>query len=141
MPLTLLVFEPGDTEYELILEYDTSVYSRRDMQLLLAMMRTLSGSLTGAATVADGVMTDTAQEAELMKIRDGQTGPVPYRSFHGAMELRADETPDARALVACDRSMTFREFDEECNRVAHSLIDPGGVPATASWCSCRVARI
>ena len=128
VPLTLLVFEPGDTEYELILEYDTSVYSRRDMQLLLAMMRTLSGSLTGAATVADGVMTDTAQEAELMKIRDGQTGPVPYRSFHGAMELRADETPDARALVACDRSMTFREFDEECNRVAHSLIDRGVRP-------------
>lgn len=128
VPLTLLVFEPGDAEYELILEYDTSIYSRRDMELLLSMMRRLSGSLVNAPSVADGLMADDAQQAELAALRDGEKGEVLYHDFPGALELRVDENPDAKALVACDREMTFREFDEECNRVARSLIDRGVRP-------------
>lgn len=128
VPLTLLVFEPDASEYELTLEYDTSVYSRKDMELLLRMMRTLSVSLADAPTVADGVMTDDAQEAQLAKIRDGRTGSVPYTSFPGAMEARAKAAPDAPAVIACDRSLTYREFDEECNRVANCLIAKGVRP-------------
>ena len=128
MPLTLLVFEPDASEYELTLEYDTSVYSRKDMELLLRMMRTLSVSLADAPTVADGVMTDDAQEAQLARIRDGRTGSVPYTSFPGAMEAQAKAAPDAPAVIACDRSLTYREFDEECNRVANCLIAKGVRP-------------
>ena len=128
VPLTLLVFEPDASEYELTLEYDTSVYSRKDMELLLRMMRTLSVSLADAPTVADGVMTDDAQEAQLARIRDGRTGSVPYTSFPGAMEAQAKAAPDAPAVIACDRSLTYRESDEECNRVANCLIAKGVRP-------------
>lgn len=125
VPLTLLVFEPTDSEYELVIEYDTSMYSKDDMELLLEMMRTLSLSLTEAATVADGEMANDTQKRRLAEIRDGKRVDVPYVSFHGAMEMWADATPDAPALVACDKKMTYREFDEECNRIANALIGLG----------------
>lgn len=128
VPLTILVFEPSEDEYELTVEYDTSIYSRRDMELLLSMMRTLSLSLTEAATVADGRMADDAQMEALARIRCGETGEVQYPNFPWAMELRAKMTPDVPAVIACDKAMTYREFDEESNRVANCLISKGVKP-------------
>ncbi len=125
VPLTLLVFEPSADEFELALEYDTSMYARADMEVFVEMMRTLSLTLTQAATIADGQMVNAAQEEQLRTMRHGDTGEVLYTSFHGAMESRADATPDAPALVACDKRMTYREFDEECNRIANALIKRG----------------
>ena len=74
VPLTMLVFEPSDKEYELTVEYDTSVYGKDDMSLLLSMMRTLSLSLTDAQTIADARMADDKQQKELEKIRHGDKG-------------------------------------------------------------------
>lgn len=125
VPLTLLVFEPSVKEYDIVIEYDTSLYNRADMEVLAQMMRTLSQSLVGAETVADGKMTDTDQENLLSGIRNGETGPVPYVSFHGAMESWVDRTPSAPALVACDKRMNYAEFDAECNRIANALIKLG----------------
>lgn len=125
VPLTVLVFEPSADEFELSLEYDTSMYSQADMAVMMEMLRTLSLSLTDAATVADGRMTNDAQEEQLSTMRHGETGEVHYTSFHGAMEQHADATPDAPAIVAYDKRMTFREFDDECNRIANALIKRG----------------
>lgn len=128
VPLTLLVFEPSSHSFELVLEYDTSAYSRADMGLLLKMACTLSESLVSAQTVADGRMADEGQLAELGKIRDGEKGEVEYPNFPWAMEMRSSQTPEAIALVACDKSMTYREFDDECNRIANALIRRGVKP-------------
>lgn len=125
VPLTLLVFEPSAGEYELVAEYDKSVYNEADMKLLLRMMASLSRSLPEAASVNLGKMTDDDQERVLSTLRNGRSCEVGYESFHGAMEMRADADPDAPALVACDKRMTYREFDEECNRVANALISRG----------------
>ncbi len=125
VPLTLLVFEPSEGEYELVAEYDTSVYNKADMELLLRMMASLNLSLPEVAAVGHAKMVDDDQEHELSALRNGRRCEVEYESFHGAMEMRADATPDAPALVACDRRMTYREFDEECNRVANALISRG----------------
>ena len=128
VPLTMLVFEPSDKEYELTVEYDTSVYGKDDMSLLLSMMRTLSLSLTDAQTIADARMADDKQQKELEKIRHGDKGEVPYPNFPWAMEFRAKLTPDFPALVACDKALTYREFDSECNRIANALIRRGVCP-------------
>lgn len=125
VPLTLLVYEDGKQDFELVLEYDTSYYCLDDMAVLLHMMSSLSQSLTTAETVADGVMTDSRALDVLGRIRDGKKCDVPYRSMHGEMENRADETPDVKAVVACDRTLTYREFDNECNRIANALIKRG----------------
>lgn len=125
VPLTVLVFEPSADEYSLIVEYDTSLYNKEDMSVLLEMLRTLSLSLATAASLKDGVMANADQQQLLSRIRNGEIGPVPYPSFHGAVEMRADATPQAPALVACDRRLDYSEFDAECNRIANALISRG----------------
>ncbi len=125
VPLTLLVFEDNKKDFELILEYDTSCYCVDDMTVLLRMIASLSSSLTKVKTVADGVMTDAPALKLLENIRDGYKCEVPYKSMHGEMEKRADEHPDTMAVVACDRKLTYRDFDNECNRIANALIKKG----------------
>ena len=127
VPLTLLVYEDAAHDFELVLEYDTSCFGLDDMAVLLRMMSSLSLSLVSAKTVADGVMTDSRALEILGRIRNGKKCDVPYTSMHGEMEKRADETPDVDAVVACDRTLSYREFDNECNRIANALIKRGVV--------------
>jgi len=125
VPLTLLVFEHGDKELELVAEYDTSMYAVDDMTVLLRMMSNLSLSLPSAETLAQGVMTDRAQREQLAGMRHGMKCDVPYTSMHGALEARVDKQPDVTALIACDRTLTYAQFDSECNRIANALIKRG----------------
>ncbi len=50
---------------------------------------------------------------------------VPLKLHHQAIEQNAVKIPDTVALVAKDCSLTFRQFNEEANRIAHALIERG----------------
>lgn len=106
-------------------EYDSSLYGSADITTMLEMLRTLSLALPQCGSVADAPMISAAQEQVLALLRKGSECDVPYTSFHGAMEMHADNTPDAPALVACDRRLSYGEFDRECNRIANALIRRG----------------
>lgn len=125
VPLTMLVFTPEEGKYELALEYDAGVYCRADMQRLISMMGTLSQNLADTPLLYGTGLTSAADVALLDMIRDGESGDCGYESYHGAMEAWADATPEATALIASDRSMTYAEFDLEANRIANGLIKRG----------------
>lgn len=44
---------------------------------------------------------------------------------HTVFEKQAKKTPNQAAVIACDRTLTYRELNEQANRVAHSLIAKG----------------
>lgn len=121
VPLTLLVFTPAPGKYRLELEYDGSLYSDADMTLLLDMISTAVKRNPEASAVADATLLSAEQDALLEPLRDGERGDVEYNSYHGAFEKQTDATPDATALIASDRTLTFAELDAEANRVANAL--------------------
>ena len=49
----------------------------------------------------------------------------PVRTFHEGIERWAEKTPDALALMACDRDMTYREYNSEANRIGRALMARG----------------
>lgn len=49
----------------------------------------------------------------------------PVRTFHEGIEQWAVKTPDAVALMACDRNMTYREYNAEANQMARALVSLG----------------
>lgn len=49
----------------------------------------------------------------------------PIRTFHEGIEQWAVKTPDALALMACDRDMTYREYNAEANRLGRALMARG----------------
>ncbi len=63
---------------------------------------------------------------------------IPYAQeslLHSHFEARAAERPDAEALVCGERRLTYRELDEQANRLAAHLREQG-VPAGARVALC-----
>ena len=47
------------------------------------------------------------------------------KCIHQLFEEQVIKNPDKTAIIACDRTLTYRELNEEANRIAHSLIKRG----------------
>ena len=47
------------------------------------------------------------------------------KCVHQLIEEQVAKTPDKIAVVACDKTLTYKELNEEANRIAHSLIEKG----------------
>ena len=47
------------------------------------------------------------------------------KCIHQLFEEQVIKNPDKAAIIACDRTLTYRELNEEANRIAHSLIERG----------------
>lgn len=125
VPLTFLIFTPSSERFRLKLEFDASLYSIKDMQLLLDMITSAAQRLPECKTVSDATLLSAEQETLLAEIRDGEKGNVDFKSYHGAFEMQADLTPDTTALVATDKRMTYRELDAEANKIANALAKRG----------------
>jgi 3-oxocholest-4-en-26-oate---CoA ligase len=51
--------------------------------------------------------------------------PAPHFHFADLFELTADKVSDRIALIDARRQVTYREFEERCNRLAHALAGMG----------------
>ncbi len=66
------------------------------------------------------------EEAEVIaSFGKAETAELPETVFHRVFEARVRENPDATALIACDKTLTFAELNGEANRVATSLMEMG----------------
>jgi len=50
------------------------------------------------------------------------------KCVHKLFEEQAEKNPDKAAIVACDKTLTYRELNEESGRVASALIEKGVKP-------------
>ena len=109
------------------LEYDDAFYSEKTiagfaesfLSVLKHFMEAPKGSLLKVSMLSD-------EQLRLVdSFRLAGTAYVPTRLFHQAVEANAEQKPDAKALVACDGTFTFRQVNAEMNRVAHALIAHG----------------
>ena len=61
-------------------------------------------------------------------IKDFNDTTVEYpkdKCVHQLFEEQVERTPDKTAIVACDKTLTYRELNEEANRIVHSLLEKG----------------
>lgn len=47
------------------------------------------------------------------------------KCVHQLFEERVLKTPDKTAVIACDKTLTYAQLNEEANRIAHALIEQG----------------
>ncbi|MGN0448086.1 MAG: amino acid adenylation domain-containing protein, partial [Acutalibacteraceae bacterium] len=53
---------------------------------------------------------------------------VPYpqtKCIHELFEEQAEKTPDKTAVIARDKTLTYKQLNEQANRIAHSLTEKG----------------
>jgi len=68
------------------------------------------------------------QEEELSHLRQIATAEAPFKYYHDCISYYAQKQPEVKALVACDATYTFKEVDEQTNRIANALYQHGVVP-------------
>lgn len=70
-------------------------------------------------------LTNEERETILNTFNATETEYPRDKCIHELFEAQAEKTPDKVALVAVDKTLTYRELNEEANRIAHSLIEKG----------------
>lgn len=85
----------------------------------------------------DAVENDAKKPYELSMLSAGEKQTVQFvfndttadypkdKCVHELFEEQAGNTPDHIAVVACDKTLTYKELNDEANRIAHSLIEKG----------------
>ena len=106
---------------------NNAFYSERAGMLLSSA---IAQSARSMISDADGrlcrisMLTDE-DRARLDIIGRGGRAETGIGLFHGLFEAQAAAHPDKTALIACDRTYSYRELDREMNRAANALIGLG----------------
>ncbi|WP_437033688.1 amino acid adenylation domain-containing protein [Streptomyces sp. enrichment culture] len=139
--LSLFCYERHDGEgrpagLDVMAEYSTDLFDPDTVRTLLERL----GRLLRAAVDDPGrtvgsldLLTDEERRRVLTDWNDTArpTAPAPHGGLQEAFRARAEAVPDAVAVRADGRGLTYRELDERANRLAHHLIALGARPQTA----------
>ena len=114
-----------DGKYALRVEYPTDRFTSEFIEGLgQSYTKVLTEMLTKEELKGISIVSDEQQ-----RVLDGfhctAEAEVPYKRFYEPIEHYAEATPDAVALVACDRTLTYGQFNAEANRIAYALMQRG----------------
>ena len=74
--------------------------------------------------VIDLPLLPSAERAQMVVAWNDTAAPFPAgATLHGLFEQQAARTPDAAAVIFEGRAVTYRELDEQSDRIAHRLLD------------------
>ncbi|MFJ8802978.1 amino acid adenylation domain-containing protein [Streptomyces sp. NPDC102487] len=126
-PLTL---NSADPYLRLSLDYQNNLYDRPAAEEIAArLVRVLDQLLADPHTRlgAVDVLAETERDWLLETVND-TAEPTLETGLVDTLARHAKATPDALAVTAEDRSLTYRELDEDTNRLAHWLTGRGVGP-------------
>jgi len=128
LPLSLMVEMPGaDGGVVVEAEYLVEVLDRGLVDQLLGHYATLLDSaMTDPDTTLSACALMSAADAEwLRQVSAGEEFTTPAATLPALVTQRAARSPAAVAVVYEGRQYSYREIDEEANRMAHWLIERG----------------
>ncbi len=115
------------------LEYDTDLFERETIKRMIGDFQVLLESVTAnplekVSTVPLLTQTERARLLEEWNQTDAEY--ARDTCLHQLFELQVDRTPEAACLIGDGVSLTYREFDQRANQLAHRLIREGIGPET-----------
>jgi acyl-CoA synthetase (AMP-forming)/AMP-acid ligase II/acyl carrier protein len=127
--LYLRVAEQSDGRLAGDAVYMSEVFEPASVQALLDALRQLLDAAPGLpdVPVVDLPLLSPAEHERLLA-RTSAAEPPAAQRLHDPVQMSADRHPDALALVAGDRTSTYREVEADANRLAHLLRDYGVGP-------------
>ena len=125
-PIELFILEDVN-DYVVQVQYDEGLFDDKTMQALGDCIAHTAGcfALRQDELLKNICISTSKQRENVASFQPQRTQLTCYESLHSIFEAHAQQTPDAVALVACDRTYTFRELDERANALAHSLVGLG----------------
>ncbi|MCA9941002.1 MAG: AMP-binding protein [Anaerolineales bacterium] len=139
----LIGLEDKGTHFHCSLTYNTGIFERATVSRMVGHFQTLLANLMSDPTqrVLD-VPLLTAEESERLvlasswqPIQEMRQETAETALVHTLIAARAEQSPDAIAIVTQEEHITYRELNERANRLAHYLLSCGVGPDTpvAIW--------
>ena len=129
-PLSVIV-TPGRDDFELVFEYDRSMYSEKDMSLLLGMFAQLSQNAVKGESLRDIPLLSSDEAEKVLAISRGDA--IEYdeaKTVVNMIHANAIARPFATAVVDCEGSVTYGDLDAQSDALAAKLVEfgvrPGG---------------
>jgi amino acid adenylation domain-containing protein len=133
LDLALTLAEDGDGAVG-GLRYRTALWSAPTLQRLVTHYTALLEGLADdpGRPVLELPLLTAAESSEMMSAWSGLAVPGfgEDETFPALFEAQVDRTPEAPAVVAAGRRLTYRELDRRANRLARSLLRHGIGPET-----------
>jgi amino acid adenylation domain-containing protein/non-ribosomal peptide synthase protein (TIGR01720 family) len=128
-PLALIAYA-GD-ELLLRLEYDCRRFDPDAIARMASQLATLMESMTTQISprIRDVALLTRDEQRQLLEpSANGPRPAVGRLCLHELFEAQAEQTPDATAVVCGEQSLTYRELNQEANRLARLLQRAGVKP-------------
>jgi amino acid adenylation domain-containing protein len=120
--LTLTLFDTGDAVTG-TLEYATDLFDAPTARRLVGRFERLLDAIVAEpeGRISEYDLLDPTERDLLVRQWNDTAADHPDRCVHEVFEARASEQPDAVAVTAGSVSHTYRELDEDANRLAAHL--------------------
>ncbi len=109
-------------------QYQKNRYSRDFIEDMASCYEKVLSEMLLHEKLSDINIISNEQQKVLDSFHSVATAEVPFKRFHEPIQHYAKVTPEAKAIVACDRTLTYKELDEESSRVATALMARGVQP-------------
>ncbi|MBO7319604.1 MAG: amino acid adenylation domain-containing protein, partial [Clostridia bacterium] len=117
---------PREKDVVLATEYCTDLFSEKTVQKLTDSFRLVLEKALDENVLIRDVAVLSEEEQKLLHIFNNTAADYPKdKCIHELFEEQAEKTPDKVAVVATDKTLTYRELNEDANRIAHSLMEKG----------------
>lgn len=117
------------SSYTWTVDYQTEVFRREaEVQLIVHRLEhILRQILIDQSTPVEkiSIIPDAEYQRMIFDFNDTAAEYPKDKCIHTLFEEQVERTPDKTAVIACDRTLTYRELNEESNRIAHSLMEQG----------------
>ena len=117
-------------------EFDANQYSESLVNTFMESYEAVVAGFLSCEQLADIDITTTAQKSLLDSFNMTDVDYDNTQTIVSLFRRQAKATPDRDALIACDATFTYKEFDEATNRIANALCQKGVVArdrVAAQW--------
>ena len=118
---------PRETDIVIMAEYCTDLYQRSTMQRFIDGYKHILLQMLHEEILLKDLSAITEHEREMLLFDFNDTA-VDYpknQCVHRLFEEQVKKTPNKVAVIACDKTLTYAELNEQANRITHGLMAQG----------------
>ena len=118
---------PREANVVIMAEYCTDLYKESTMQRFVDGYKQILTQLLDSNKALMDISAVIEQECQklLYEFNDTTMDYPKDKCVHQLFEKQVAKTPEKIALIACDKTLTYAELNDNANRIAHSLIAKG----------------
>lgn len=132
-PLEIHFYEGKDDTLSVRVRYRTNIFRESNITDMLGRLEGILEAfaenpfalICEASIESKHILTEEEKQKLLYDFNATAFDYPKDKCVHQLFEDQAEKTPKKTAVIASDRTLTYRELNEEANKIAHSLIERG----------------